>query len=368
MQRWTLKWSDQPPAVLPAWVAETDFPLAPPVRRALLEAVERSDVGYPPREERSPLRTAWTGWLSDTYGWEVHDDAVHAVPGAVKGLYAAVWAFTAPGDGVVVTPPIYKPFLEAPLELARERIDVPLVPDGARHVLDLDGLERAFRHGARLLLLCHPHNPTGTVFPPAELRALAELCAAHDVAVVSDEVHAPLVMPEVAFTPYAVAGGDAATRAVTLVSMSKAFNFAGLHCGATVLGAAAEAEWLAVPRRLRSGSGILGVLATVAALSREGRRWLGDLVTYLDVNRRHLIASLPAVLPGVVAHPPEATYLLWLDCRETEHAEDPAAWFLRHGVRVSPGEEFGADGQGRVRLNYATSRALLDELLGRLAA
>lgn len=366
MHRLTLKWSDQDHDTLPAWVAETDFPLALTVRRALINAIDDSDVGYPPRDGVSPLGAAWSRWLAATYSQQVPVEAVHPLPGAVRGLYAAIWAFTPPAGTVVVTPPIYKPFLEAPLDLGRRRVDVPLVRVAGRHALDLEGLERAFAGGGSLLLLCHPHNPTGTVFRREELEALARLADTHGVVVLSDEVHAPLVMPGVEFTPYAVAAGELSPRSMSLVSMSKAFSFAGLHCAAAVVGADVEHRWMAVPRRLRSGSGMLGIVATLAALEPEGQAWLQELVTVLDANRRHLVEVLPDHLPGARAELPDATYLLWVDCRDTTIADDPEGVLLRRGVRVSPGEEFGAGGEGHLRLNFATSRPVLDDILERM--
>lgn len=366
IQRRTLKWSACDTSTLPAWVAETDFALAPPVAAALHAAIDIADVGYPPKDGDSPLGSLWSDHFDARFELRIRADEVFSLPGAVTGLYAAIMAFTARGEGVVVTPPVYKPFLEAPVELGRRRLDVPLVMSAGGTALDLNGLAAAFADGGRLLLLCHPHNPTGAVFDPAELKELGRLAAAHGTVVVSDEVHAPLISASSMFVPYAKAA-DAAADAVTLVSMSKAFSFAGLKCGAAHVGRNVRDRWVAVPRRLRSGCGLLGQIATEAALSPAGQAWLATLNVHLDEQRDLLAARLPAVLPGARLLRPDAGYLAWLDLREAGLGDVPAETLLQRGVRLSAGEEFGPGGEGHARLNFATSTELLHLILDRLA-
>lgn len=369
IQRLTLKWNGQPVDVLPAWVAETDFSLAPPVAEALHRAVANADVGYPPRDLDSPLSPAWASHLDEVYGWMARPEQVYALPGVVLGLYAAVQAFSAPGEQVVVTPPIYAPFADAIDEQGRRRVDVPLIRAGKDEAfrLDLDGLHAAFAAGARLMLLCHPHNPTGTVFPRETLAELGRLADAHGVVVVSDEVHAPMPRADVEVIPYAVAV-DHPERTVGMVSMSKAFSFAGLKCGAAVVGDAVAPGWTAVPRRLRSGPGLLGVLATMAALGNEGQAWLAAMRDHLDEQVDRLATELPDVLPGTRVHRPDAGYLVWVDLRATAIADDAAARMLAAGVRVADGDSFGNGGAGHVRVNVATSTSILTRIIDRMGA
>ena len=171
---------------------------------------------------------------------------------------------------------------------------------------------------------------------------------------------------EVPYTPYAIAAGDDGHASLTFVSMSKAFNFAGLLCGAAVVGERTRERWFALARRLHSGTGTPGIIATQAALSPEGERWLDSLHEVLAANRRRVLDALPQVLPGVHGRDPDATYLLWIDCSATSVADDPAAAFLERGVRVSPGEEFGRVYETWIRLNIGTSPAIVDLMLQRL--
>lgn len=361
-QRWTLKWSDQPSDVFPSWVAETDYPLAPTVAAALQQLVAQSDLGYPPTDEHSPLRPAWARHLEGTYGLAVAESSVMPVGGAVTGLYASVMAFTAPGEEVVISRPAYKPFTEAPQELGRRLVDVPLHDGtwGPIGSLDLDRMADALRSRPPLLLLCHPQNPTGRVIRPDELRTLQELADRSGTVIVSDEVHAP--MSFVPFVPHAVASG-AADRTVTLVSMSKAFNLAGTRCGAAIVGPELQDRWLAVPRRLRSGVSMPGIVATLAALEDAGQEWLAALVAELHQRRDQLVSGLHEVAPAARVAVPEAGYLLWADFAASSIADDPAGSLLQAGLRVSAGRDFGPGADAHVRLNFATSREGVDRIL-----
>lgn len=365
VQRLTLKWSDQPADIHPAWVAETDFDLAPPVARALHAMIDLSDIGYPPTDEKSPLRSAWSAHLDRTYGMQVPEAAVHQVPGAVTGLYAAVLAFTDPGSEVVISRPVYKPFVDAPSDLGRRLVDVPLVSDvrGDVGALDLDRLESVLRRRPPLLLLCHPQNPTGRIVPPEDLRALERLAEESGTVVVSDEVHAPLAYGP--FMPYAVATG-AVDRSVTVASMSKAFNLAGTRCGVAIVGADLQDRWRAVPRRLRSGVSLPGIVATLAALGEEGQAWLAALVTELRCRRDQLVDGLREMLPDEAVLVPEAGYLAWVDLEGTAIGSDPGSHLLAAGLRVSPGAEFDPRRSSHVRINFATSAAGVERILGRL--
>jgi cystathionine beta-lyase len=356
------KWRRYPADVLPAWVAEMDFPLPPPVRAVLLEAVERDDCGYANAGE---LPAAFVGFAASRFGWTVDAARVRLVADVMSGVAEALRALTDPGDRVVVNPPVYAPFFTMTREVEREVAEAPL---GADRHLDLDALERAFAAGARAFLLCNPHNPTGTVFTRDELEAVAALSAQHDVLVVSDEVHAPMTMPGAAHTPFLSLGGDAAERGIAIVSASKTWNIAGLKCALLVVGSdRMDAELARVPPHVRYHTGHLGVLASVAAF-RDGAGWLESLVVHLDANRRRLSELLHELLPAVRYQPPQAGYLAWLDCRGLGLGDDPAAAFLERGrVALSSGPTFGEQGRGFARLNFGTSSELLAEAVRRMA-
>ena len=231
--RRSAKWVKYPADVLPAWVAEMDFPLAPPIREALSDALERDDTGY---ADRGRLPEAFAGFAAERFGWQVDPARVWLVADVMSGVAEVVRALTEPGDAVVVNPPVYPPFFSTVREIGRRVVEAPLAARAGGWELDLDALELAFAGGARAYLLCHPHNPTGLSFTGAELAAIAGLAARYDVLVVSDEIHAPMTMPGVSHVPFVALGDQAADRAVTITGATKAFNIAGLKCAVVVTG------------------------------------------------------------------------------------------------------------------------------------
>jgi cystathionine beta-lyase len=357
--RRSAKWATYPADVLPAWVAEMDFALAGPVREVLRRAIELDDTGYP---HPDGLGEAFARFAAERWGWTVDPGRVWLVADVMVGIAEALRLFTAPGDGVVINPPVYSPFFSAIAELGRTVVEAPL----AGRELDLDAVEHAFAGGARAYLLCNPHNPTGTVFSRAELEAIAELSARYDVPVVSDEIHAPLTLAGATHVPFASLGDH---RAVTITGATKAWNLAGLKCAVLVAGSARMAgELAALPESLRYHAGHLGVLGTIAAFE-SGGEWLDGLLAHLDGNRRRLAGLLAAQLPDVGYEPPAAGYLAWLDCRALGLGDDPAEAFLERGrVALSPGPRFGEQGRGFARLNFGTSGALVAEAVERMAA
>lgn len=363
--RRSAKWSHYPADVLPAWVAEMDYPLAPPIARALHAALDVDDTGY---AYPGDLGEVFAGWAATAHRWTVDPRDVRLVPDVMTALAELVRLATEPGDAIVIDPPVYPPFASTVKGYGRALVEVPLATDGGRPCLDLDGLARAYAAGARMHLLCSPQNPTGIVHQRASLAALAELADRHDVLVLADEIHAPLTLAGATHVPFVTVSEAAARRGVLLTSASKAWNLAGLKAAVMV---ASSPEARAVTGRLGPElayhAGIMGVAAARAAYL-EGGPWLADVHAILDRNRRLLTELLAAALPEVRYRPPEASYLAWLDCRGLGLARDPAAVFLQHGrVALSPGPSFGPGGQGFARLNLATSRPLLEEAVRRMA-
>jgi len=366
-RRRSAKWATYADDVLPAWVAEMDFPLAPAVREILLQAVERDDCGYP---FPGPLAESFASFANARFGWAVDPEHVRLLPDVMAGVAALVDVLTGPGDGVVINPPVYPPFFSAIREAGRTVVEAPLRDNGAGWELDLDALEAAFAGGARAYVLCNPHNPTGRAFRRDELEAVAALAERHGVLVVADEIHAPLVLPGATHVPYVTLGDEAAAHGIVLASASKAWNLAGLKCAVAVAGSEPGVERLAskLPQSLRFHAGHFGVLASVAAFD-DGGDWLDALLARLDVNRRLLTDLLGRMLPAVRYVEPEAGYLAWLDCRALGLGDDPSAAFLERGrVALSPGPTFGVEGNGFTRLNFGTSSALVEEAVRRLAA
>lgn len=366
-RRRSAKWTHYPADVIPAWVAEMDFPSAEPIRRAVTAAAGRSDFGYPSFPEDIGFGEVVAGWAERTYGWSVDPELVTVVPDVVKALMVALEVLTDPGDAVVIQPPVYPPFFSVIKETGRRLVENPLVVRDGRYELDLAGLDGAMR-SAGAFILCNPHNPTGRAFDRDELEAIAGLAARHDVAVIADEVHSPLTMPGAAHTVFATLGGDAAARTITVTAASKAWNFGGLKCGWMAGGSPELGARLKALGHLRvGGASILGIAATEAAYT-EGQAWMDEVVAYLDGNRHLLKQLLDAHLPEVRYAVPEATYLAWLDCRALDLHPDPYTFFLdRARVAFSAGPNFGSQGKGFVRFNFGTSKQIVTEIVQRMA-
>lgn len=367
-ERSSEKWREYPADVLPLFVAETDFPLAPAISTALQRAVEIGDTGYV--ASRTPLAESFAAFANRRYGWDPDPARMRSTADVSMGIVEILRRVTQPGERIVVTPPVYPPFYDLVAEAGAEVERVPLRDTGTGWELDIDGIRAAFDDGATAILLCNPHNPTGTVHDRDSLAALAELADAYGVAVVSDEIHAPLAQPGTGFTPFLSVSDSAQRVGYAVVSASKAFNLAGLKCAlmvtaddatsAVVRGLPVEVEW-------RTGQ--FGLLAAVAAFSEESDEWLDGLLRTLDENRVLLEDLLAARLPGARYRIPDAGYLAWIDLSALEWGDNPARRILKDAkVALHFGPSFGAEGAGHVRLNFGTSPEILTEAIERIAS
>lgn len=376
-QRTSVKWRAFPPDVLPLWVAEQDCVPAEPIVRVVTEAMRRGDTGYVATGRE--YAEALASFAVDRWGWHTLDvEQTAIVPDVMIGVTEMLRLVTGPGDAVVVNAPVYAPFYAFIRSMDRAVIESPLTPE---HRIDLAHLARAFAAatsgGKRAAyLLCSPHNPTGTLHTAAELEAVASLAEEYAVRVVVDEIHAPLVHPGHTFVPYlSVRGGGSG---LALMSASKGWNLAGLKSAIAIAGPESAADLARLPEEVGHGASHLAVMAHIAAY-RDGGIWLDALLGGLDANRRLLADLVAEHLPGVKFRVPDATFLAWLDCTSLG-VEDPpvepglaslsvgpAAFFAeRAKVGLSAGAAFGSGGSGHVRLNFATSQAILTQALERM--
>lgn len=363
----SVKWTAFP-GTIGAFVAEMDFGIAPPIGRALHEAVDRAVTGYLPGGLVDRMRAVTAAWCADAYGWQVPAGRVHPVPDVVAAFELVIEHFTDPGSPVIVPTPAYMPFLTVPRMHGREVIEVPMADSAGRAVIDLAAVERAFADGAGLLVLCNPHNPLGTVARRDELEAVAEVVARHGGRVFSDEIHAPLVYDGAKHLPYASISPVAAGHAVTATSASKAWNLAGLKCAQVILSNDADQErWADFAMMAGHGTANFGVIANISAYT-EGRGWLDEVLDHLDGNRRMLAELVARHLPGVTVTVPEGTYIAWMDFRATGLEGDLGAWFREHaGVAMTDGLACGAAGAGHTRFVFALPRPILVEAVERMA-
>ena len=360
------KWRLYPEDVLPAFVAESDFALARPIQDALIEAVRLGDTGY---AHAAGIAEAFVVFARELFGWTPDPARVVLMPDVLVGVAEMIRVLTKPGARVVINTPAYPPFWPVVREYGREIVEAPLARTAAGWEIDFARLEAAFADGAAAYLLCNPHNPTGRVFTRPDLERVAALANRYGVAVVADEIHAPLTLPGAVHTPFVALGERGAERAVTVTSPSKAFNLPGLKCAVAVAGSlAVRARFADLPEDLYARAGNFGVIASIAAFT-QGGPWLRSLIAHLDRNRASLGNLLRDQLPDVRYDPPEASYLAWLDCTALGLGPDPAAVFLEHGrVALARGLNFGAEGAGFARLNIGTSETLMTEAVERMAA
>ena len=354
------KWRKFPEEVLPSHIAEMDFPVAPPIEEALVAAVRAGDLGYQ-HAKSSGLAESFAAFAERRWGWAVDPAGVVAVPDVMVGVAELLRVLTPDGAGVVINPPVYPPFFSVIAESGRRVVEVPLVGDR----LPLEGIRDALNAGARAVLLCNPQNPTGQTWGADGVRALGEVVAENDAVFLSDEIHAPLTVPGVAHEPAASLVEDA----IVLTSATKAWNLAGLKCGLAVARSPRMRDALArLPVDIHDRVGHLGVIASTAAF-RHGDGWLDELRDYLAATRRLLPELLAEHAPGVHLTPGSATYLAWLDFRDTGLGDDPATTVLERGrVSLLRGTDFGSVGKGFARLNIGTSQELVEEAVKRIGS
>ena len=352
-----------------AWVADMDFPVAPVITDALAQVIDRNEFGYPNwggPYALSPAAKLFPQRMAERFGWECRPDRVRDLVDVLQGVRATVLHCSEPGDGVVLHLPAYFPFLATIDDMGRRL--VPVHFDDAARKFDYDRLDAELAaSGARVWILCHPHNPLGHVFERAELEQIAELAAKYDLVVISDEIHADLVMPGHTHVPFEALGSEVSARTVTITSSSKAFNLAGLRWAVMHPGHDALRTVLdGLPGHYLGAPNIMAVTATVAAWT-GGDEWLAAVIGVVDENRRALTDLLGEHAPGARYTPPAATYLAWVDCRALGLGDDPAETFRERGVELSPGPQFGAPGLGHVRINLATSPPVLAGLVRAMA-
>lgn len=363
----SIKWRRYEEDVLPLWVADMDFTAPEPVIRALEDRVAHGIFGYggPPDGLREVIQER----LAQLYDWRVAVDEIFFIPGVVTGFNKTCHAIGASGDEILVEPPVYSPMLEAPEAAGRVCKTVQLVEGRERYERDLDAFERAITERTSLFLLCNPHNPVGRVFDQCELERLAEVCLRHDIVICSDEIHCDLVFRGHPHIPIASLAPEIAAQTITFFAPSKTYNIAGLSCSVGVIQNPElrerfdEAVAGVVPH-----INVLGYTAALAAY-RDGQAWLDALMDYLEANRDYVLDYIAAFMPAIKCNVPEGTYLAWLDCREAGIPGNPHKFFLeRARVALNDGADFGAGGEGFVRLNFGCPRATLTAALERMRA
>lgn len=365
--RTSIKWQLYPRDVLPMWVAEMDVRLADPVVAAVRRAIETGDTGYPAGRA---YQEAFAAFAGRQWGWTPDIDGALVVADVMTGIRHALLAATEPGGTVVIPTPVYPPFLGFARELGRRVVEVPMTAAGDASLrLDIHGIAAGLassRGGRSALLLCSPHNPTGTVHTAEELAALVQVARSGPTTVIADEIHAPLTFGNLPFIPYLSLPGTEADVVVT--SASKAFNLAAMKSALVLPGSRARQLVAQFGEHVKYGASHFGVLSHAAALA-HGDQWLTAVNSNIAANHGFLGALLAGSGLPLTLAPAQATYLAWMDARPLGLGPEPAVPLREIGrVAFNPGSHFGRVGIGHVRINVATSRANLEEAVNRIQA
>ena len=360
------KWTYRAPRWIPAFVAEHDLGPFPAMTERLREVVEQGGFGYHTTVDH--MIEAFCAWSARRHDWEPDPGLVVANASVLQGVWSCVEAFTEPTGAVVLTPPIYFPFNDIGPTTGRRTVDWPLVRNEDGWHYDLDHLAHLLAHdpGIQLLLLCHPHNPTGRTLAFDQLAQIVDLATRYDVVIVSDEIHADFTFPGSTHVPMAIVPG-AASRTVTVTSGIKTFAIGGLRVSVTAFAdEGLFTRYRRIPEHLLGSPNRMG--SEAAATGWElGDEWVDQLVSLFDRHRHHLVERLAEEAPEVRVHLPQATFLAWLDVSAYAPGDRPGRWLRdQTGVDCKDGPLFGQGGEGHARMTFGTSTALLDEMIDRI--
>ncbi|MCB1341429.1 MAG: pyridoxal phosphate-dependent aminotransferase [Pseudooceanicola sp.] len=349
------------------WVADMDFRPPQVVRDALAAMADKGVYGYFGDDRAYLEAIRW--WMQTRHGWTVQPTDIFTTHGLVNGTAMCVDTFTNPGDGVVLMSPVYHAFYRVIREAGREVVECPLAQRDGRYEMDFDAWDAQMTGREKMLILCSPHNPGGRVWTKAELQGVAAFAKRHELILVSDEIHHDLVFAGQQHLPMACVDADIADRLVMMTATTKTFNIAGAHTGNVII---SDPDLRARFTKRMMGLGIspnaFGLHMATAAYSPEGAAWVDDVVRYIDGNRKLLDETVNAI-PGVRSMPLEATYLAWVDFRDTgmDQAELTRRIQTEARIAVNHGETFGQGGAGFMRFNLATPKARVEEACARLS-
>lgn len=342
--------------VSPLWVADMDFAVPECVTRALQERLNHPVFGYTLYPES--LYQSIIDWFERRHNWKIERDWILMAPGVVPSLFAAVQAFAKEGEGVIVQPPVYFPFFSAVTTNNRKLILNPLRDVDGRYEMDFSHLESCAQQGAKLLILCTPHNPVGRVWSERELQEVLHIARKYDLTILSDDIHADLVYSE---STHIMLGrlAQLGDKIITTIAPNKTFNIPGLGLSALVIPDAAQRKAMKqIFESLHVGNSNPFSVVAFEAAYREGDEWLNALMHYLEATRDYVADYLQKNIPKIRMVKPEATYLLWLDCRELGMTDPQLRDFFIKQCKVgmNPGTVFGEVGSGFMRMNIGTAR------------
>lgn len=371
----SMKWDGHrqmgfPPEAIPLWLADMDFPVAPQITAAIKDRAAHEVFGY--SFPKDSYYDSLLGWMQRRYGWQLDREWVVTVPGVVPAINLALWAFTNPGDAVLIQPPVYPPFANAVLGNGRKLIKNPLIPGTGGYTIDFaDFAAKITANDVKLFILCSPHNPVGRVWAPQELRAMADICLEHNVLIVADEIHQDLTFPGVRHYPLPAANRDYGEISITCTAPSKTFNLAGLQTSNIIVpNSDLREKYVAAARCWGVGKvNLMGMVACEAAYA-HGDDWLDQAMAYVAANAAFVQNFLAENLPQVKYTDSQGLFLLWLDFNGLGLSPQELESFLlnKANLWLNQGYTFGEEGNGFVRLNIACTRSLLARAMAQLQA
>lgn len=356
--------------LLPLWIADMDFKTAQPIIDAIKERADQGIFGYTSRPAR--YYQAVQDWEKRRKHWCPSTELMSFSPGVIPGIKMVIELFTDPGDKILIQTPVYHPFFNVVTNSERTLVCSSLIEDAPGHyVMDYEDFEAKAKDGVKYFILCNPHNPVGRCWQPDELRRIGEICMRYGVTVISDEIHSDLMLFGHVHTPFASLSEEFGAHTITCIAVSKTFNLAGLQ-SSTLIFPNAEMKGI-YDQNLKkmdiARNNCFSTVATIAACEK-GEEWLGQLITYLEGNMRFVKDYCEQNLPGIKPNLPEATYLIWLDCRALGLTTEELHSLMvdKAKIALNEGQGFGVEGTGFLRLNAACPRATLQTALEKLKA
>lgn len=349
--------------ILPMWVADMDFAAPEVVIKAIRGRLENPVLGYAVADDSATA--TFVNWVAKRHNWTIEKDWVLYHSGVVPAIGSIIETYTKPKDKILITPPVYPPFTNVPIALKREMEECIMVEKDGHYSLDFEAFEKsASKDDVKLFILCNPHNPGGIVWSANELREMLRICTKYDVLILSDEIHADLILDGHKHIPLAKIAGEEAARVITCMAPTKTFNLAGVQVAMMIVSDDAMRDKLAQNAfsHGQMGPNIFAIDA-MKAVYTEGEEWLTDLLDYISGNMDLVLEQIPVAVPGIKIAKPQGTYLLWIDYRETGLEEEEVMERLLHTGKLAldPGSKYGDSGRGFLRMNVACSRATLQD-------
>ena len=350
--------------IIPMWVADMDFKTPDFVVQSLQRRLDHEIYGYSYRP--AEYFQSIIDWIKLRHNWTIEKDWICFSPGIVPALNFCTLAFTQTGDEIIVQPPVYFPFFSAAESHGRNLKYNRLTESEGKWCMDFNSLINGINSKTKMIIISNPHNPIGRVWTPEELGSLADICVKHNILMISDEIHCDLVLPGFTHTPLASLSEKIAENTVTLIAPSKTFNLAGLSTSSVIISnPLLRKSFNRVVDNLHVGSGnIFGNTASVAAYS-NGHKWLDALLDYIDHNIEFVMDYCREMIPEIIPVQPEATYMIWLDCRQFGMTgKELQSFFVnKAGIGMNEGSTFGPGGEGFMRMNVGTTHQTVRKAL-----